>query len=279
MATCPTVCDRLTTLHPESVEAGEARKLRASYEAAEGARLYPLLVKAENLLSECHKYRNAEKAYDKCLLRELAAEPDNALNALYVCGERDTNKKDKLDKAWLALTKEIGSPSRVEAFEKRWKSACEDGEYEKQTPKKPTGAGAPTAAKSATPVTIRYRCPGGEEPGAVTGGCMCGSLIIDPCNVPFTGKRFVGAEIEGNECVVVCPGGASPSIAQPPPSSVKRSFTCPAGSFAMPMKGGCWCSDKSGQEAASFTAPAGCRSPSAQGTNCVFECTPSVAAN
>jgi hypothetical protein len=168
---CPTICDRLVTLHAGTPEAQKATGLLATYQAAEAERLYPLLVKAEDLVAQCQTLWTANAGKQKCYLNMLAANPDNAIAALAYCGDTDSTKQTKLQASLDQTIADIAVPAQTDSLKDRFKKACEEGEYEKQVPKKPSGAAAATATTG--PRRVRVRCPKGSEAGGTRFGCMC----------------------------------------------------------------------------------------------------------
>jgi len=143
---CGSICERLVKLHPDSSQATKAKEYLVAVEAARAAaaakeeeRLYGLLVEAEKLLAQQQGAWRATKAHGQCVLQQLAVNPDNAIAAVVACGE-DPNgdyKADKREKAWKALMEQIANEAVTGALGERWKRADEQGEYERQTPKKP----------------------------------------------------------------------------------------------------------------------------------------------
>ncbi|MGH7295923.1 MAG: hypothetical protein ACRELB_13360, partial [Polyangiaceae bacterium] len=145
---CPDICDRLSKLHGETPEAQKAGTLLAAYQAADAARVYPLLVQAEGLMAQCQAYWRQEKARNDCQLRNLAM-TDNALAALVACGDSDGKTKDKLTESMDKVTGDIAEPSVVGSLKERFDKACDDGDYQKQTPPKPSAGGVALPNSSA----------------------------------------------------------------------------------------------------------------------------------
>lgn len=148
--TCENVCSKLLRLYPNSPEAAKAKVMleaaeeakaaaKVEAEAREAERLYPLLVEAEKLLSQAKSIWRQQKAHHDCNLRNLAANPNNPLAAMVVCGDSDGvwRQEKKLKDAWEKLLVKIAHTATADTLKKRFEAALENGEYEKQTPKKP----------------------------------------------------------------------------------------------------------------------------------------------
>ncbi|MFI5301093.1 MAG: hypothetical protein ACHREM_23665 [Polyangiales bacterium] len=154
---CTAACDALKAGAVGTPQAGEADGLLAAHskavdaaKLAEAIRIYPLLVQAEDLLKAAAQEKKDADGRQACYLRSLAADPDNAIGALAFCGETDTKKVEKRKAAWDALVATIRDKAITDRLATRWKSAEDDGEYVRETPKKPDdGKPAPVAAKPA----------------------------------------------------------------------------------------------------------------------------------
>ncbi|MFI5300181.1 MAG: hypothetical protein ACHREM_19000 [Polyangiales bacterium] len=154
---CTAACDALKAGATGTPQAAEADGLLAAHskavdaaKLAEAIRIYALLVQAEDLLRAAAQGKKDADAIQTCYLRNLAADPDNALAALSFCGETDTKKVEKRKAAWDALAADVKDKTITDRLATRWKSAEDDGEYVRETPKKPDdGKPAPAAAKPA----------------------------------------------------------------------------------------------------------------------------------
>jgi hypothetical protein len=177
-AACPVPCNRLIALHAGTPEAAKATEYLAAYKAGEEVRLYPLLVQGEKLIEECQSLWKADRRLQDCHLRALAADPDNPLGALASCGgnyagDDAQKRRAKLDETWRKLTDDVRNSDRVAVLETRMKKACDDGEYEKQTPKKPNAAHEDPQAASSTTREVTVRCPSGYQSFATMHTCWC----------------------------------------------------------------------------------------------------------
>ena len=63
--------------------------------------------------------------------------------------------------------------------------------------------------------TVRFKCPGGETPGVVRTGCVCGNAILNPCKTGGTEPV-----LDGDTCVFSCP---PPAVNLPPPQSKQEA--------------------------------------------------------
>ena len=212
-APCPVPCNRLITLHAGTPEAAKATEYMTAYKAAEEIRLYPLLVQGEKLIEECQGLWKADRRLQDCHLRALAADPDNPLGALASCGgnyagEDAKKRRAKLDETWKKLSGDVRDPERVAALDSRLKKACDDGEYEKQTPtagKRVAGSASAPSANVAGLRAVKSQCPAAYHQVPTAGGCMCDRDDPDEIDRP---RLYAEPPLAGG-CVPVG-SGASP---------------------------------------------------------------------